>query len=59
MAQTHKSHSCKAIKYQMSEMRKREVADAATNEVEPKRAQSVLIYGEQRYEYAADVPYTT
>lgn len=43
----------------MSEMRKREVADAATNEAEPKRAQSVLIYGEQRYEYAADVPYTT
>ena len=42
-----------------AEMRQRSIAEGLKSEAKTKRAQSVLIYGEQRYEYAHDVPYRT
>ena len=40
-------------------MRQRSIAEDLKSEAKTKRAQSILVYGEQRYEYAHDVPYKT
>ncbi len=39
--------------------RQRSIAADLKSEAKTRRARSVLIYGEQRYEYAKDVPYKT
>ena len=40
----------------MADLRQRSIAEDLKNK-EMRKAQSILIYGEQRYEYAKDVPY--
>ena len=42
----------------MADLRQRSIAEDLKNK-EMRKAQSILIYGEQRYEYAKDVPYKT
>ena len=41
----------------MADMRQRSIAEDLKNK-EMRKAQSILVYGEQRYEYAHDVPWT-
>ena len=43
----------------MADLRQRSIKEDLKSETKAKRAQSILIYGEQRYEYAKDVPYRT
>ena len=43
----------------MADLRQRSIKENLEGEAKARRAQSILIYGEQRYEYAKDVPYKT
>ena len=43
----------------MADLRQRSIAEDLKGEAKARKAQSILIYGEQRYEYAHDVPYKT
>ena len=43
----------------MADLRQRSIKENLEGEAKTKRAQSILIYGEQRYEFAKDVPYRT